>query len=103
MLHKLKPVPRAIIIGAIVAGGVFAFTKLDLSSFKQKPTAEQSAPPAPPVTTVPPAEQAPVAAPVNTPAPVQLQPSAPAPAEPAGLQSAPSHDAGLANVLGGKK
>lgn len=91
MLHKLKPVPRAIIIGIIVAGGVFAFTAVDFSTFKQK-TTDQSAPPAPQVTTVaPPVEQArePVSAPAQ-------------PAEPVNLQSAPVHDAGLANVLGTK-
>lgn len=97
MLHKLKPVPRAIIIGIIVAGGVFAFTAVDFSTFKQK-TTDQSAPPAPQVTTVaPPVEQArePVSAPAQPTQPTQ-------PAEPVNLQSAPVHDAGLANVLGTK-
>lgn len=108
MLHKLKPVPRALVILAIVGGAGFALTQVDFAKLMPKKAAPVTAETveAPPVTTVAPptaldqantavqaATQAAQAAPAPTPA---------APAAPSGLTPA-TNDAGLDAVLRAKK
>lgn len=97
MLHKLKPVPRALVIIGIVAIAGYGLTMVDFSKFKKaEPPATAETISAPVVTTVsPPAATAPtpVAAPIQ-PAPLP----APQQAAPAPLP-APAKDAGLNNLL----
>lgn len=95
---RMKPLPKFLIIavgvGAVVFAASFVIGKLPQKAPEVKAD--------PVVTTTVPAEtaQTPAPAPSTTPAP---QP-APAPvAEAPALQPAPANDAGLANVLGGKK
>lgn len=107
MLHKLKPVPRALVILGIVGGIGFGATKVDFSSFKKKDEPAAAAP-AETTVVVPPANQAAVTAP-TAPAPQQVAPApAPAPAaqpqEQPLLQPAAAHNSGMEAVLrAGKK
>jgi hypothetical protein len=105
MLHRMKPLPRALIILALVGGAGFALTKVDFSSMmaKKAEAPVAGAVEAPTVTTVTPG-QAPTAPtlvpslPAPTPAPTPT-----APAEPVHLQPAQSNS-GLDAVLNaGKK
>lgn len=104
---RMKPLPKFLIIGAIVGGVGFGVSTW-LSSRPKAPEVVKEAP-----TQVPPeasaqgqaaVEQAKVA-PTPTPqapAPTAAAP-APAPAEGAPVGLTPARDAGLANVLGSKK
>lgn len=103
MLHKLKPVPRALVIIGIVAIIGYGLTTVDFSKFKKAEpavTAETVAPP--PVTTVAPPsalETANTAVQAATQAAAQAPAPAPAPpAAPSGLTPA-TNDAGLDAVL----
>lgn len=97
---KLKPLPRMILILGVVSAVGYGASIAMKSMPSSEPTI--SSVPAPTVTTVDPkaaaeaavqrANEAAAAAPAPTPAP-------PAPL----LVPAPTNDAGLANVLGGKK
>jgi hypothetical protein len=109
MLHKLKPVPRALVILAIVGVAGYGLTMVDFSKLMPKKAAPVTAETveAPPVTTVaPPAPSTPLET-ANTAvqaATQAAQPVQPAPAQaPSGLTPATPSDAGLANVLGSKK
>jgi hypothetical protein len=103
MLHKLKPVPRVLVILAIVGGIGFALTTVDFGKLlpKKAAPATEVAIEAPAVTTVtaptsPPPNNAVPAAPIApTPAPAQA-------AAPSGLTPA-TNDAGLDAVLRAKK
>jgi pyruvate dehydrogenase E2 component (dihydrolipoamide acetyltransferase) len=102
MLHKLKPVPRALVILAIVGVAGFALTTVDFAKLmpKKAAPAAEVAVEAPAVTTVtapasPPPNSAVPAAPAPAPAPAQA-------AAPSGLTPA-TNDAGLDAVLRAKK
>lgn len=99
MLNKLKPVPRMLLILAVVGGVGFGLTKVDFSKFK-KAEAPVVAEPAPTVVTPPTADQ-------SAPAPTADAAPAPAPATqdaPSGLTPANSNNAGLdAAIRAGKK
>ena len=93
---RMKPLPKALIIGAFVAGLVYAGVKL-------MPEPKPAVPAAPVETVSTPAQPAPVSPPsapaITPPVAAVPVPAAPAPT----LQPAPTNDAGLANVLGTKK
>lgn len=97
MLHKLKPVPRGLLIIAIVGAIGFGLTKVDFSKFKKAdaPVATEVAPT--PVTAPTPDQSAP--------APTAEAAPAPAPTDaPSTLTPANSNNAGLDAVLrAGKK
>lgn len=96
---RMKPLPKILIIAAVVGGAVFAFTK-----FGPKPAPQGTEPPlvnaAPepmvPPTAAAPQNQAPQVTPQPTPTPQPPVVQAPQP-------SPPANDAGLANVLGSTK
>lgn len=88
----LKPIPKAILIVAVVAAAGYAFTKLELP--KKAPAAPEVAAPAP-TQVVPPTQEQVDAA--QAPAPQPTQP-APEPATP--RPNVSSGDAGLNAVLG---
>lgn len=91
MLHKLKPVPRALVILTIVGGLGFGLTKIDFSSFSKKTEPVVNQVEAPPVTVVTP--------PTQVVQPPQIAPAVAAPAEePVALQPATSNS-GLDAVL----
>jgi hypothetical protein len=100
MLHKLKPLPKALVILAIVGGVGFALTKIDFSKLTSKKEAAVTADTveAPQVTTVAP-PTAVTAPPPNAAVPAAAVPlPAPQAAAPAPLP-APAKDAGLNNLL----
>jgi hypothetical protein len=92
MLHKLKPVPRGLLILAIVGGLGYAALQMDLTKVLPKKEAVEL--------TVPITVVSPVATPATAAvvAPVEAAPAM------GGLTAAPVPDAGLDAVLGaGKK
>ena len=103
---KLKPLPKLILIVAVVAAAGFGISTALKS---QKPAVDPNAAPAPAVTVVAPPTNNPATTPAaspSTPAPVAAAPApAPAPVEqPSGLKPAGGQDAGLDAVLrAGKK
>lgn len=97
-MPKMKPFPKFLIIVVGVAA-VVTVIKIGLNMMPEKPV---SAPPAAPVAV--PAESATSAPQVVAQPAVASAPTLAAPADPAPLlQPAPTNDAGLANVLNGKK
>ncbi len=94
---RMKPLPKFMIIAVGVAAVVYAASFV-IGKLPQKAPEVKVDPVA--TTAVPPeTAQTPAPAPSAQPAPVPAAPVAEAPA----LQPAPANDAGLANVLGGKK
>jgi hypothetical protein len=99
MLGNLKPVPRFIVLAAVVGGLGYAASTLDLKKFTASKPTEQVVEATPVPAAAEPA-QAVAAQPAPQPVAAQPQPAAPAPA----LQPAATEDAGLAGVLAaGKK
>lgn len=91
MLHKLKPVPRGLLILAFVGIIGYVATQMDLSKILPKKEA--------PVVTVPVTVVSPTAAPAQV-----VHEANDAAQAPSGLTVAPTPDAGLDAVLGaGKK
>lgn len=81
MLSRMKPVPRFILIVAVIGGAVYGASKFGALDRLKKPDAEPTA----------------VTAPEQAPAPVQAAAPAPAPAPAA--DPVPSSNAGLDAVL----
>jgi hypothetical protein len=106
MLHRMKPLPRALLIIALVGGVGFALSKVDFAALtaKKTDTPVAGAVEAPTVTVVTPGQASTQptlvpSLPVPTPAPVPTQSATPAPLTP----TAPSNS-GLDALLGaGKK
>lgn len=99
MLHKLKPVPRALIILGIVGIAGYALTMVDFSKFKSaEPVVKEAA-----VIIVAPPSAAPTEPPPNTSTPPLAEAAPASPAAPAGLTPA-TNNSGLDAVLqAGKK
>lgn len=99
MLHKLKPVPRGLLILAFVGIIGYVATQMDLSKVLPKKEAEPTVPVT--VVTPPAPSQAAMLTKLKRDADELVQHTSEAPS---GLTAAPSPDAGLDAVLGaGKK
>lgn len=101
MLKGMKPLPKAIVLGVVIAAPIWAYMQFAPKSAPKAPVVE---PIAVETTTVPAESEAVKRAAELAQQPVQAQPAAPVAEAPAAPANVTSGDAGLKAVLGaGKK